>query len=192
MKPSPQYDFPVSVRCQTWEEEPEVAALYQGIFDVTLNHTLSVMFVPEVEINDNFLFPILPDNVDEISTELEARLVTIALSRYTVTPNSLLAAKEEIISLSGWRSSQEGVIFFVTPQEFSIFSTELSMLAKEIPSVHSDKKVSEIKNFEVTKFLIDRIIPSKYFAEEDLQILGTRRLNLAFSSHETQLSQTPL
>ena len=180
MKPSPQYDFPVSVRCQTWEEEPEVAALYQGIFDVTLNHTLSVMFVPEVQINDNRRFPILPDNVDDIYTELEARLVTIALSRYTVTPNSLLAGKEEIISRSGRESCQEGVLFFVTPQEFSIFSTELSILAKEIPSVHSYKKLSEIQNFEFTKFLIYRIIQSKYFAEEDLQILGTRRLNLAY------------
>ncbi|MFB2983618.1 hypothetical protein [Microseira sp. BLCC-F43] len=68
MKPSPQYDFPVSVRRQTWEENPGVAALYQGIFDVTLNHTISVMFVPEIKKNANCWPPRLPENIDEIST----------------------------------------------------------------------------------------------------------------------------
>ena len=46
MKPSPQYEFPLSVRRQTWEEESEVAAFYDGIFDAVLNYSVSVMFEP--------------------------------------------------------------------------------------------------------------------------------------------------
>ncbi|MBR8835462.1 MAG: hypothetical protein DSM106950_15925 [Stigonema ocellatum SAG 48.90 = DSM 106950] len=174
MKPSPQYNFPVSVRRQTWEEEPEVAPLYQGIFDVTLNHALSVVFVPEFERNANCWPPILPDNVDEITTEIEARMVTVALSKYSVTSNLLLAGLEEIISRVVWEAPQQGVIFYVTPQEFKVFSAELSILSEQLPAVYSSRQVSEIENLEVTKFLISRILASTYIAEEDLQMLGPK------------------
>ncbi|GAA6615175.1 hypothetical protein [Scytonema sp. NUACC26] len=176
MKPSPHYDFSISVRCQTREEEPEVAALYQGIFDVILNHTVSVMFVPEFEINSQSWPPMLLENVDDISTELEARLVTVALSRYTVTPNSLLAGKEKIIHYDDSNSSPLRVIFFVTPEDFNIFSMELSMFAEQIPSLHDSRKVSETQNFNFIQFILARIITSNYFAEKDLQILRRTRV----------------
>jgi hypothetical protein len=144
MKPSPRYDFLVSVRRQAWEEEPKVAPLYQGIFDVILNHSISIIFVPELERNTNCWCPTLPDNVDEITTDIEARLVSIALSKYSVTPNPLLAGRGEIISRDVFQTPERGVIFYVTPQEFKIFSSELSMLSEQLPSVHSSQPVSEI------------------------------------------------
>lgn len=176
MKPSPHYDFSISVKHQTCEEAPEVAALYQGIFDVILNHTVSVMFVPDIVINSQYWPPVLPENLDDISTEIEARLVTVGLSRYTVTPNSLLARKEEIIPQTDSNYCQSGVVFFVTPEEFKIFSMELSMLAEQISSLHSSKKVSEIQDFHFIQLILSHIIPSKNFAEQDLQILGREKV----------------
>jgi hypothetical protein len=176
MKPSPHYDFSISVRNQTCEEEPEVAALYQGIFDVILNHTVSIMFIPKIVINSQNWPPVLPENVDDISTEIEARLITVGLSRYTVTPNLLLAGKEEIIPQTDSDYCQSGVVFFVTPEEFNIFSMELAILAEQIPSLHSSKKASELQDLNFIKFILSHIIPSKYFAEQDLQILGREKV----------------
>ncbi|GJD23655.1 hypothetical protein RIVM261_086110 [Rivularia sp. IAM M-261] len=176
MKPSPNYDFSISVRHQPCEQEPEVAALYQGIFDVILNHTVSIMFVPNIEINSYNWPPVLPENIDDIFTEIEARLITTGLSKYTVTPNLLLAGKEEIIPQTGSDYCQSGVVFFVTPEEFDIFSMELSRLAEQMPSLHSSKKVSEIDNLNFIKFIFSHIMSSKYFAEQDLQILGREKV----------------
>jgi hypothetical protein len=176
MKPSPHYDFSISIRHQACEEEPEVAALYQGIFDVVLNHTVSIMFVPDIVIDSQYWPPVLPENVDNISTELEARLITVGLARYTVTPNSLLAGKKEIIPQTDSNYHQSGVVFFVTPEKFKIFSMELSTLAEQIPSLHSSKKISEISDFNFIKLIVFHIITSKFFAEEDLQILGREKV----------------
>ncbi|MEC4818003.1 MAG: hypothetical protein SAK29_32745 [Scytonema sp. PMC 1069.18] len=186
MKPSPRYDFLVSVRLQAWEEEPEIAPLYQGIIEVTLNHTLSIIFVPEFERNANCCHYVLPDNVDKITTDIEARLVSVALSKYSVTPNPSLAGLEEIISRVICETPERGVIFYVTPEEFKIFSSELSMLSEQLPSVHSSRPASEIENLEVTKFLLSRILTSKYFAEEDLQMLGRMDTHL---THQIDPSQ---
>jgi hypothetical protein len=118
MKLSPRYDFLVSVRHQAWEEEPKVAPLYQGIFDVTLNHTIGIMFVPDLEKNTNCWCPILPDNIDDITTNIEARLVSIALSKYSVTPNPLLAGQEEIISRVVWKTRFTNCYSYVLARGF--------------------------------------------------------------------------
>ncbi|MBW4510236.1 MAG: hypothetical protein KME64_27505 [Scytonematopsis contorta HA4267-MV1] len=176
MKPSTNYDFSVSVRCQTWEEEPEVAELYQGIFEVILNHTLSIMFVPDVGINIDNLPPMLPENVDNIFTEIQARQITIALSKYSITPNPLLAGQEKVFSHNDTLSSQTGVIFFITTEEFQAFSSELLTLAQEIPSVYSSKRVSQIKDLKFSQFLLSRVIESKNFDDKDLQLVGRKKV----------------
>jgi hypothetical protein len=88
------------------------------------------MFVPEVERTVDYWSFVLPENVDSVSTELEARLFTIALSDYTVTPNSLLAAKQELSQkqlvsedMNNSNSvSKMGVLLYVSSQEFEAFS----------------------------------------------------------------------
>jgi len=182
MKPSPKYDFPVSVRCQSWEEEPKVASLYEGIFDVILNHTISVMFVPEFIREFDYLLPTLPKNTDEISTELDARLVTVAISRYIVTPAPLLGGQEELIlQKNDLEFSQSRVLFFVTSQEFNIFSSELSILAQQIPTVHTSRKISAFKDYNFAELLLSRIIHSKYFADKDRQLLERNKVYLSTS-----------
>jgi hypothetical protein len=180
MKPSLKHDFTVSVRHQIWEETPELGEFYQGIYSVILNFLVTIMFVPEVERTVDYWPPVLPENVDSVSTELEARLFTIALSDYTVTPNSLLAGKQELIQkqlVSEDRNnsnsvSKMGVLLYVSSQEFEVFSKELSDLAAQTPGVHDYVSISEIQNLELSKFILDSVIDSPHFSAGDLRVLG--------------------
>ena len=48
MQVSPRSDYPVRVRPRGWDEEPAVAGFYDGVYDVTLNHMVTITFVPEL------------------------------------------------------------------------------------------------------------------------------------------------
>jgi hypothetical protein len=180
MKPSLERDLTVSVRHQIWEELPEVAEFYQKIYSVTLNFLVAIMFVPEFERTADNWPPVLPENVDNVSTELEARMFTTLLSDYTVTPNSLLAGQQERIPLplvsEEMKNSdsfpESGVIFYVSPQEFEGFSQELSVLSERMMGVHDYVKLSEIENLEFAKFILYKIIVSPHISAEHLRILG--------------------
>jgi hypothetical protein len=180
MKPSLERDFTVSVRHQIWEELPEKAEFYREIYSVNLNFLVNIMFVPDLEITPDKWPPVLPENVDDVSTESEARLFTVALSDYTVTPNALLAGKQEIIPLPSINEDKNysdidakmGVVFYVSHQEFDIFSKELSVLADQTPGVHDYVKISQIKEMELAKFILSNIIGSQHFSTGDLKILG--------------------
>jgi hypothetical protein len=179
MKPFLSSDFTVSVKHQIWEESPEVADFYQGIYCVTLNFLLNVMFVPEFERNANNWPPALPENADYVSSEIEARLFTVALSDYSVTPNSLLSGQQEIITQTeaakeiqnGDSASDVRVVFYVSPEEFAIFSKELHALAEKTPGVHDYVKISEIENLEFAKFILSSVINSPYFLAKDMKTL---------------------
>ena len=180
MKLSLERNFSVSVRHLIWEELPETAEFYRGIYAVSLNFLVDIMFVPELEINPDNWPPVLPDNVDEVSSQTEARLFTTALSCYTVTPNSLLAGTQEIIFIPSINKEMENsnpdskrtVIFYVSPQEFEAFGKELPALADRTPGVHDFVRISEIGELEVAKFIVFMIIDSHYFSVRDLKILG--------------------
>jgi hypothetical protein len=180
MKPSLERNFSVSVRHQSWEVLPETAEFYRGIYFVRLNFLVYIMFVPEWEINPDNWPPVLPDNVDEVSSETEARLFTAALSDYTVTPNSLLAGTQEIICVPSVNKdmgysdfdSERAVLFYVSHQEFDAFSKELSALADRASGVHDFVRISEIEELEVAKFIVSIVIDSPYFSAGDLETLG--------------------
>jgi hypothetical protein len=124
----------------------------------------------------------LPDNVDEVSSETEARLFTAALSDYTVTPHSLLAGIQEIISIPPFKGDMEdsdldsrrGVLFYVSYQKFDAFSKELSAWADRNPGVHDFVRISEIEELEVAKFTVSMVIDSPYFSGRDLETLGRK------------------
>lgn len=179
MKVSLERDFTVSVRHQIWEELPEKSEYYRGIYSVNLNFLVSVMFVPGFEINEEEWPPVLPENLDEVSSENEARLFTTALSDYTVTPQTRWAGKAEKILLPSGKEDREnsdinlqtGVVFYVSNREFEVFSQELSALAQQTPGAHDSVKISEIKELEISKFLLDKIVDSPHFSTQDLKIL---------------------
>jgi len=172
MKPSPQYDFFIYVRRQTWEEEPSVSSYYEGIFDVDVNHSFNVMFIPALE--RRVWPPMLPENTDEVKSAEEARLVCTALSRYVVTSHEAMSGREESFPRD-CADSRLGLLFYVSEAEFSTLSSELSTLAEQRPSVHSGWKMSEIADLAVSKFLLSRVLASKNMAQEDLEMLMRKK-----------------
>jgi len=179
MKPSLSTNFAVSVRHQIWEESPEHTEFYQGIYSVTLNFLVNLMFVPEFERNLTNWPPNLPENIDNVNSEIEARLFTVAVSDYSVTPNSLLSGQQEIIAFAladekvenADLTSNVRILFCVSPDKFAIFSKELSVLAEKTPGVHDYVEICEIENLEIAKFIRSSFINSPYFLAKDLKIL---------------------
>lgn len=180
MKPSLERDFTVSVRHQILEELPEVAEYYRGIYSVTLNFLVTVMFVPEFEKTGNNEFSHIPENIDKVKTEFDARLFTVALSDYAVTSNSFLAGQQELFPLpsapeemkNSGNVAEMGVLFYVSPQEFESFSKELSVLAARTLGVHDYVRISELQNLEFAKFILSTVIRSQHFATSHLRLLG--------------------
>ena len=179
MKRSLERNFSVSVRHQVLEERPEVAELYQGIYSVTLNSLVTVMFVPEFKRNAKSWPPALSENVDNVNTEQEARLFTTALSDYTITPDRYLAGQEEVIPQASVtednrynRNFETRTIFYVTHQEFDTFVQELSVLAEQMLGIHDYVRISEIENLKFAQLILARVINSKHFSLKDLKILG--------------------
>jgi hypothetical protein len=175
-------NFSVTVRHQIREELPETTEFYQGIYSVSLNFLVYIMFVPELEINPNNWPPVLPKNVDDVSSETEARLFTTALSKYTVTPHSLLAGTQEIIFIPSANKnmgysdsdSERAVIFYVSHQEFNAFSKELVALADRTPGVHDFVRIAAIEELEIAKFITSIVMNSQCFSAGDLEILGMK------------------
>jgi hypothetical protein len=171
MKPSAMYDFPVNVTPRSWEVEKDVALYYQGIFEVSLNFYTSILFVPQFKRDPNHWPPVLPENMGKPQSEIEARLITIAMSKYAVTPNLSLKGQEEVIPPFD-PQLENGVVFYVGDDEFEIFSYELSKIAEELTGIHDSRRVSELKHLEFVKFLLSRFVMSKHVYVEDLRMLG--------------------
>jgi hypothetical protein len=179
MKTLQKIDFSINVRPQELEENPSFSEFYRGIYSVTLNKLVDITFVPEFERMESNWPPALPDNVDEPSSLQEARLWTIGLSKYVVTPSLIRAGQEEVISLPDSsnefnleeNSPDNGVIFYVTPQEFDGFSQELSEVSKQTLPVYSYVKFSEVQSLLTFQFLLRTIVNSENFSASDLNIL---------------------
>ncbi|NJL86906.1 MAG: hypothetical protein HC886_14585 [Leptolyngbyaceae cyanobacterium SM1_1_3] len=172
------------------EEDSETAALYENIFDVRLNFKISIMFIPSLyqTVRSSWV-PTLPDNVDCISTELEARLITAALSNYIVTPDKELAGTELIIKNDLLQGVKTSIFFYVTPEEFETFTIELSDLAERLFSIHDSRQVSEVNNLDFVKLILSKIITSTHFIKEDLHVLGrAKSINDHFDSAAHEVS----
>jgi hypothetical protein len=122
--------------------------------------------------------PKLPENIDEPSSEQEARLWTVGLSKYTITPNKMFAGKEESIppSLSSEDTllginSESGVVFYVDPKEFIEFTRELESISEKTLAVYDYVKISDIKDLTFAEFIVSKVINSSLFSEKDLNIL---------------------
>src|SRR5690349_1968965 len=133
MKTSPLSDYPVRVRPASINEPDSVAGLYEGIYEMTLNSVVDIMFCPPVME----LVP-LPEDLDEITSALQARLATLLISRYSVTPESSLR-------------SLEATIFYVSEREFEKFSGELHELSETLGDIHSTVGVTELLDYEVIR-----------------------------------------
>jgi hypothetical protein len=191
MKPSQDRDFAVNVRHQVREEDPAVAAYYQGVYGMTLNRLVTIVFVPAFSRGPGTWPPVLPDDLDQVGSAQDARRFSVALADYAVTPDEARAGTEEVLppqpAVGGGGDSPGGgetgggedsleprpaVVFFVSPAEFDAFTAELEALEDRAPGVHDVVRVPEIEGLEVVKFLRSRVLASPHVAPEHRRVLG--------------------
>ena len=98
MKVGPSAHYSVGVWRAEWEEPNDNAPLYHGIFEVQLQHSADITFVPDISsAAPPWDSRRLPDDIDTVDTVELARLAQALLSSYVVTPNDKLAGSEERI-----------------------------------------------------------------------------------------------
>jgi len=179
MQIRPDYDFPIKVSLQLWEEADETSLLYAGIIFIILNGMPSVTFVPRTRRTPANWPPTLPDSLGDIKTAEEARLVTLGMARYTVTPDEERAGTEEVLLHPGYEVPESGgyidpshsVVFFTTLDEYEGLTDEaleLSLRARGQLGV----PVSEIEGTKLAQFLLTRVIASPHVHQADRRMLG--------------------
>lgn len=157
---------------ESLEHSSEVSIFYKGIYSVTLNQFVTIMFIPEVDRDKEVWPPRLPESIDSPCSEEEAKLWTVGLAEYVVTPNSKLAGSEEILNLPNLSGEcDKGVVFYVRPDEFKEFSKGLEEVNQKTSSVHEKVNSSEIENLSFIKFIVSNVIESKNFEKKDLEVL---------------------
>jgi hypothetical protein len=171
---TPRADYPVRVRRRQWEEASPVADLYDGIFDVNLNSSVDVVFVPDMSA---FAPPFdgadLPRDLDAISSPAQAQLVAVLTGTYVVTPNTTRSGTEEpLTGLFDDPGVAGTAVFFVTPAEFTRYATELDELSNRLAAFYPSGTVDDLREYEVIAFLERVVFGSEAFRPEDAAILG--------------------
>ena len=170
MKVSPRADYPVGVRAMRWEVPPEIADLYDGIFEVSLNSVIGVVFVPDLSavappFDDNQL----PRDLDTVTTVQQARLAAILFARYAVTPNDRLSGTQQRLPHPVPADSLDpipgGTVFFIPSQDFATYTAELAELGRDPGTV------STLHTSAAINFLQTTVVLSPHFSPTDLAIL---------------------
>jgi hypothetical protein len=172
MKVSPNANFPVAVRPYSTEVDEETAHLYLNVFDVRLNVSVHVTFVPDI----SHLAPpwdggTLPENVELITTVPQARLAAVLMSRYVVTPNDRYAGTEETFLL-GEAPDDHGVVFYVTRAEFERYRAGLDALSDVTGTTFVGVRVGDLREYDAITFLEQRVLGSTWLRPRDAAFLG--------------------
>lgn len=200
--PHEGYEFKVQVRHQERDEDPSVARFFRGIFWMTLNSFVHVIFIPSFpRERENWSLKIA-DDVDDVRSLSEARQFTAALSDYTVTPDDDRAGQQELIpippppqiSAPGFRDemateSRTGVMFYVTQKEFTRFSQELALISEHTFELNEYIPFSEAKDFECMQLILDIIATSPDFSQEDTKILNLPWYTRRFAPHTVKMNK---
>ena len=167
MKPVPRVDFPVGVWAESAGRSPPLDLAYQGIYSVTLNHTVVVAIVPEIDRRAPWP-PELPENVDEIETPAEARRTMIALGTIVVSPDAERAGTTEVLRTDG----STCVVFHVGVEDFARLAAELESLVQRLASVHDTVRISSLNPGPLSRLVLERVLPSGHLSARDQAMLG--------------------
>lgn len=174
MKPGPHADYPIQVYPQSWEEDSLRAPHYQGVYSMVLNYIVEVAFVPDVSAAaPPWGGRQLPANVDEVSTPEQARLAAVLLAKYAVTPNDARAGDVEC---ARWPPHEgpigDGWIRYVSAVEFARYAAELDRLSEIVSSRFPDKTVSDLRDYEVVRFIEREVVAAPWLQPRDAAMLG--------------------
>ncbi|MCP3801940.1 hypothetical protein NLX83_21975 [Allokutzneria sp. A3M-2-11 16] len=168
MKPIPRADYSVDVRPQRWEVAPCVAHLYEGVWEVTLNTMVTVAFVADLGQPVDYQAQI-PGNLDALTTEKQARMVTAVLADYVVTPNAELAGRTvrttrpPVLDCDG-----DGVVFYVDPVHYALMAADLDAFDLV------DATISELRGRPAVDFVERVVVTSPEFDHRDAYWLRNR------------------
>jgi hypothetical protein len=183
MKTVATNDFTIKIVDEEWEVPAKVSQYFKGIFSAILNYTVTVYFIPEIDRSKIDWPPKFDEDKFENETSyLEARLTTLTLGKYVVTPSRSLAGQEELIpsfssaEYSDYLSSKDIVVFYVSPEEYDEFSQgKCELQSKEFygPSEYDNFwKLSNIKKYQIGQFISERFLKSEYLDRSHAHILG--------------------
>ena len=164
----------IRVRNQSQDENPSTAGLYDDIFCVSLGKRIDIVFVPHIaRWHDNWP-PILPNNLDLISSRLDARLSCVALTRYSVTPNGDFGVDEFEVLMAddkGGSWAAHRTVYFINSAEFAQYQSELALIEPQLYDINCATKFSSVKDLGVIRFITQRVINSPQF---DLQAVQSK------------------
>jgi hypothetical protein len=177
-------DVRVYVRRETWENEGATSQFFVGVYTVALNSHVRIAFVPDVsDVCPPWREDLVPNGA-EVSSEREARLFQVLTSEYSVTPNSRLAGREEVIQLpSGnpppdldpWGAElsgpNHGTIWYVALDDWQALADELEELTESAYSEVHFVRMSQIAGTHLAKFLVERFLSSGRLPASHLEIL---------------------
>ena len=166
--------MPVGLRPRPWEESEPVAEFYDGIFDVTLNRVVDVVFVPDLSaIAPPFEDELLPRDLDEVSTREQARLAAVLFGRYIVTPNPSRSGIQECFARAiDTLGERTGVIFYVSPNEFARYADDLEEMSHRLGGLYPPGTVADLRGIAAIEFIEQTVLGSPAFRSEDAAMLG--------------------
>lgn len=174
MKISPRADYPVGVRPRAWEEPPDAAPYYDGVFDVALNGMVTVTFVPDMSAYaPPFDAAALPDDLDQVSSVKQARLAAALLASYAVTPHPTRQGTTQQLPAIGPTGEPPGpddiggVVFYVDPSRFAAVESDLVELSTRLGGRHPDATVSTLRTHPAIDLIESTVLTSPAFAEQD-------------------------
>jgi hypothetical protein len=176
MKIGSPANYYVRVRFAGWEDTAERAALYRGVYTVTLNMGPEFAFVDDLtKVGPPWLESSLPPEANgELVDPEMVRLLALLESWYTVTPNAELAGRTDRFALPwGFEDRQQGVVFYTSPAEFAVLLDDLAALADTpAANVHSVVRHDDVPDHPVIRFIEDRVLTSPWLHPRDLQSVG--------------------
>jgi hypothetical protein len=182
-------DFAVQVRHEEGDQPVKSEAVfYRGIFSLTLNQVITILFIPSFPRTAETWPPTILPGVDEVQSETEARLYITDSADYVVTPDANRAGQQEVIPIPAVPPEQlaemglafeigarQVVVFYVTPSQFARFHGELPVIGEQTHSIRHFVRVSTVTDFECIRFIQHDIIESPYFSDDHLRIIGRRK-----------------
>ena len=172
--PSPRFDFPITVWPQMHEEELQAREYFVNIYSVTLNHTTSVLFVPAFTHTDDWIAKVPTQDIDNVVSAEQARIISAAFAAYTITPDAAQAGLEDTFTLTGDREVEalQGTLLFVTPEQFDTFLPELAEVAADMRGPFDSRLLSTLKNYEFVSFLLTHLVEAKRLEPVELRMLA--------------------
>jgi len=171
---SPNYN--VRVRARAWDEDPERADLYDGIYTFDLNQVVSISFVPDPTAARPWSVKDLPADTADVTTATQARLLELLTAHYSVTPDPTRPGTDERLDWPfDWPDPGEPphpTIFYVTPEEFAHLSADLDTLSKVAGNVHSVIRRAELADHDAVRFVDNRILTSPLLSPDSAHALG--------------------